>query len=120
MLRIWPAADRLGLGDADELPPHGRRASYGRRAPGAAARVCPGRSSKLKGATRRKRRPTAALDLGASATLSGRGSRGRPVACPHHVRAAAPVTDSAYPPAKAHQSDVKAELTVGSREQASP
>jgi hypothetical protein len=34
----------------------------------------------------------AALDLGASASLSGRGSLGRPVACPHDVRTAAPVT----------------------------
>jgi hypothetical protein len=37
--------------------------------------LCPGRSSKLKGAARRKRRPTAALDLGASAALGQVGHR---------------------------------------------
>jgi hypothetical protein len=56
-LGIWPAADRHGLGDADELPASGRKASHGRLAPGAAVRVGPGRPSKLKGAPRRKRRP---------------------------------------------------------------
>ena len=37
----------------------------------------PGRSSKVKGASRRKRRPTAALDLGASATLGQESWAGR-------------------------------------------
>src|SRR3712207_3442080 len=46
---IRPAADRHGLGDAEQVPAHGRRARYGRRAPGAAARMVSGPSLHRQG-----------------------------------------------------------------------
>jgi hypothetical protein len=75
-------------------------------------RSVPGRSSKLKGASRRKRRPSAALDLGASATV-GQGVEGRPMACPHSVRTANPVIDSARLPLASSWPDTRLRFSVG-------
>ncbi len=89
-----PVADRLGPGDASELTRAGAAgAGQGRRAPGLAARSVPGRSSKLKGASRRKRRPFGPPLTSEPLRPSGR-SRGQADGLPSKGTRRQPTTDS--------------------------